>query len=182
MTTPQSIKILVVVAAVGIGMLAMAAGPSLRAHAADEAGKPRYTMTPAEGGGVLRLDTETGAMSVCTGKEGDWSCKPMPESEAATKKRLEDLEAENRRLKDANANLAAKPSPPPIAPPPAAGQPLGEPPKGDTIPPTHEEGSKVPTEEDVDKLFDYVEGMVKKFKERIERLEKEAKKDPPTSL
>jgi NADP-dependent 3-hydroxy acid dehydrogenase YdfG len=35
---------------------------------------------------------------------------------------------------------------------------------------------------DVDKLFDYVEGMVKKFKERIERLEREAKKDPEIPL
>lgn len=40
----------------------------------------------------------------------------------------------------------------------------------------------MPTEKDVDKLFDYVEGMVKKFKERIDRLEREAKKEPDVPL
>ncbi len=40
----------------------------------------------------------------------------------------------------------------------------------------------MPNERDVDKLFDYVEGMVKKFKERIDRLEREAHKEPDTAL
>ncbi len=54
----------------------------------------------------------------------------------------------------------------------------GEPPlAGDTVPPAPPGDLAVPTERDVDKLFDYVEGMVKKFKERIQRLEKEAQKE-----
>ena len=35
----------------------------------------------------------------------------------------------------------------------------------------------IPTEQDVDKLFDYVEGMVKKLKERLKRLEEQKDKD-----
>ncbi len=60
MTSPQKKKILAMLAAVAAGMIAMAAGPAVRdARAAEDPAKSRYTMTPAEGGGVLRLDTET---------------------------------------------------------------------------------------------------------------------------
>ena len=55
-------------------------------------------------------------------------------------------------------------------------------PHGDSVPPAPPGNLDMPTEKDVDKLFDYVEGMVKKFKERIDRLEKEAKKKEETPL
>jgi uncharacterized protein (UPF0335 family) len=125
-------------------------------------------MTPTEGG-VIRLDRETGAMAFCAGKDGNWSCKDMPASEDALKKRIEQLEGEKRaleaerQLRDATPGDTAKA--PDGAEPPA--------PPGDL---------PVPNERDVDKLFDYVEGMVKKFKERIDRLEREAKKDPEVPL
>jgi uncharacterized protein (UPF0335 family) len=126
----------------------------------------RYSMSPTEGG-VIRLDRDTGAMSFCTGKEGDWTCKLMPDSEGELQKRIDRLESEKRSL-EAEKNLRES------APP--------EPPAGDTVPPAPPGDLAVPTEKDVDKLFDYVEGMVKKFKERIERLEREAKKEPDVPL
>lgn len=121
------------------------------ALAADEPAG-RYSMSPAEGGGVIRLDRETGAMSLCTGKEGEWTCKPIHEK-APTSAPTPQADA---TPPDQAPNDAAPPAPP-----------------GDL---------KMPTERDVDQLFDYVEGMVKKFKERIERLEEEAKKEPATPL
>lgn len=137
----------------------------------------RYTMSPTEGG-VIRLDRETGAMSFCSGKEGEWSCKPMPESESELKKKVEDLEAEKkaleaeRRLREGLFGSLS----------PRSGQPGTEPAPGEkpaTAPPAD---LPLPNEKDVDKVFDYVEGMVKKLKERIDRLEKEAKKDPDVPL
>jgi hypothetical protein len=38
---------------------------------------------------------------------------------------------------------------------------------------------QIPTEEDVDKLFDYVERMTKKLKERLKRLEEQDKPSTP---
>lgn len=152
---------------------AVAAAPAWAAPG-DDAG--RYTMSPAEGG-VIRLDRETGAMAFCSGSAGNWSCKEMPESESALKKRVEELEGEKRaleaerRLRD--GLLGGRPS--------AKAPGAGEPPAGDTVPAPPGD-LPVPNERDVDKLFDYVEGMVKKFKERIERLEREAKKDPEIPL
>ncbi len=70
----------------------------------------------------------------------------------------------------------------PVAKAPEPGNQPDGPPAGDTVPPAPPGDLPVPNERDVDKLFDYVEGMVKKFKERIDRLEREAKKQPETPL
>ena len=151
------------------GLAMLAAAPAWAA--ADQAG--RYTMSPAEGG-VVRLDRETGEMSFCSGTEGNWSCKAMPETETALKKRIEELEAEKRAL-EAERRLRDAPGPSAKAPD------AGEPPAADAVPPPPGD-LPIPNERDVDKLFDYVEGMVKKFKERIERLEREAQKQPEVPL
>ena len=89
----------------------------------------------------------------------------MQESEL--KKRVEQLEAEARAL-EAEKRLRDGP--------------LGAPSAGDAAPPPPPGDLPVPNERDVDKMFDYVEGMVKKFKERIDRLEREAKKQPEVPL
>lgn len=154
-------------------LMAMMAVPA--GAAGDDPG--RYTMSPTEGG-VIRLDRQTGVMSFCTGKEGGWSCQEMPETESELKKRIEQLEGEKRaleaerRLRDGALGGA-----------PSARAPLpGDPPIDETLPPAPPGDLPIPNERDVDKLFDYVEGMVRKFKERIDRLEREAKKEPDVPL
>ncbi len=142
----------------------------LSAMAAGEEGG-RFTMQPAEGG-VIRLDRETGAMSFCSGAAGNWTCKDMPEAESALKKRVEQLEGEKRAL-EAERRLRDGPQ--------AKAPDAGEPPALDAVPPPPGD-LPIPNERDVDKLFDYVEGMVKKFKERIDRLEREANKEPDIPL
>ena len=154
-----------------LGALLVLAAP---AWAAGET-SGRYTMSPTDGG-VVRLDRETGAMSFCTGKDGAWSCKDMNEAETELKKRVEELERENRALKAEGRRVPAQP--PAGSHPPASASPA----PGDTVPPAPPGDLPVPNEQDVDKLFDYVEGMVKKFKERIDRLEREAQKEPDIPL
>ena len=141
----------------------------------------RFSMSPTEGG-VIRLDRETGVMSFCAGKDGAWTCKDMPEQESELKKRVEQLEGERRAL-EAEKRLREGPLGGPVAkaPEPGSNQP-GSPSTGETQPPAPPGDLPVPNERDVDKLFDYVEGMVKKFKERIDRLEREAKKQPDVPL
>ncbi len=82
----------------------MALSAPVAAHAgffearADEPG--RYTMQPIEGG-FLRLDTETGAVSVCKGENGDWACRPAADERS-------DLEEDNARLRAENEVLRAQ--------------------------------------------------------------------------
>lgn len=155
-----------------VSLAAVLSGP---AWAAEDSG--RYTMSPADGG-VIRLDRETGAMAFCSGKEGSWSCKDMPETESALKKRVEELEGEKRALE---AEKQLRDGAPPTTGPSTKAPAPGEPPSANAVP-SPPGDLPVPNEQDVDKLFDYVEGMMKKFKERMDRLEKEAKKEPETPL
>lgn len=157
--------------ALTVGIAALLAGP---AAATETSG--RYTMQPTEGG-VVRLDRETGAMSFCSGVGGNWTCKAMPEAEEALRKRIEQLEVEKRAL-EAGQHLRDEVPPDPTAKAPDAIAP----PDAELAPPPPPGDLPVPTEKDVDKLFDYVEGMVKKFKERIDRLEREAQKEPEVPL
>jgi hypothetical protein len=165
----------------GIAAALLVAAAAQAFAAGEEPG--RYTMTPVEGG-FARLDRETGAMSICTGKEGDWVCKPIAEKQQEMQRRIEQLEGENKVLKTEKSPSAEPPlSSPEGAPMPGEAAPPGDAaPHADSEPPVPPGNLDMPTEKDVDKLFDYVEGMVKKFKERIDRLEKEAKKKEETPL
>lgn len=166
----------------GIAAALLAAAAAQAFAAGEEPG--RYSMTPVEGG-FARLDRETGAMSICTGKEGDWTCKPVAEAQREMQARIEQLERENKTLKTEKQAPAEPPlSSPEGAPMPGDAAPpqADAAPHADSEPPAPPGDLDMPTEKDVDKLFDYVEGMVKKFKERIDRLEKEAKKKEETPL
>lgn len=131
-------------------------------RAAGEEKPGRYSMSPADGG-FVRLDTETGAMAFCKrSSDGAWACEAMPDREAAMRQDLQRLERENEALRRGQT------------PPPAAQEPA------EPAPPGGEGKVPLPSEEDVDKVFDYVEGMVRKLKERLKRLEeKEADKGTP---
>jgi len=119
---------------------------------------PRYSMSPADGG-FVRLDTETGEMAFCKRAEGEaWACQPMRDGQQADRTELDRLRQENEALR------RGQPVPPPVPP--------GD---QDGVPP----GAKMPSEEDVDRLFDYVEGMARKLKERLQRLEEAKPKGEP---
>lgn len=158
----------------GRGAMAAAALVVLGTIAAGAQDAPgRFTMSPTDGG-FVRLDTETGAMAMCTGKEGAWSCKAMPDDQKAMQDRIARLEEENRALREETARLGASPAPQAEAP---KDGPLAGPP-GDAGPPTAPgagPGFKIPSEKDVDKAFDYVEGLLKKFRERLKKLEEKEK-------
>ena len=113
----------------------------------DQAGG-RYRMTPAEGGAFLRLDTQTGAMSVCQRKDGRWACEAVPDERRALETEIDRLKSEVRRLEE----LLALPDP---------GTPDGK--------RAQRSGPKLslPSEEDIDRAMDYAQRMMRKFKDRM---------------
>lgn len=113
----------------------------------------RYVMNPTENG-FVRLDTETGAMSVCTERNGRWVCELMGDEAKALQEEISRLRAEVKRLEE-QAALAE--------PAPSTKQP--------------ERRLELPTEEEVDKALDYFENIFRKFRERIEKFEHEEGKE-----
>ena len=68
--------------ALAIGV-AMTVPVLVQAQSSMPAGSPgRFTMHPADGG-VLRLDTQTGALSMCKQVSGSWTCSILPDDRAA---------------------------------------------------------------------------------------------------
>lgn len=119
--------------------------------------KARYSMSPVDGG-FLRLDTETGAVALCVKKDAAWACEPVKDGTTGAG----DLEAENKALKDRVKALEEAKG----TSPPATGNEYPTEPPGGSV-------SQLPTEEEVDKAFDYIEGMYKKLRERIKKFETE---------
>jgi BMFP domain-containing protein YqiC len=136
--------------------LALSAGAAL---AADEGG--RYTMTPTDDG-VVRLDTRSGAMALCRRTGDQWACEDMDDSQRRLLSEIEKLRSENDILKAQVEHLEATLG-------------LGE---GQENAPQAGAPLKLPTEEEVDKAFDYLETMLRKLRDRLEKLEKEHGRDP----
>jgi hypothetical protein len=123
---------------------------------ADQAGG-RYRMTPAEGGAFLRLDTQTGATSVCQRKEGRWACEAIADDRRALETEIDRLAAKNRELQGEVRRLEellALPDP---------GTPDGRDRRALRSGPKF----TLPSEEDVDRAMDYAQRMMRKFKDRM---------------
>lgn len=112
----------------------------------DEGGTGRFTMTPADNG-VLKLDTQTGAMSMCSRKGASWACETLPDDRQKLQTEIDRLAAENQDLKATVKRLED------------SGVTPGD---GLTMKP-----NRLPSEEDVGKAMDYVHGLLRKFKEKL---------------
>lgn len=123
----------------------------------------RYTMTPINGG-FVRLDSQTGEMSVCRERDGQLTCELIEDQAKARREELAELRKENERLKEEVRRLDLILNMP------------GQNEAPQTQPNTP--GFTLPTEEQVDEALDYFENILRNLKERLERLEKD--KEPAT--
>ena len=57
-----------------------------------------YMVSDIEGG-ILRVDRQTGAVSVCKRRSGEWTCELVADDRDAMLREIEDLRLENRRLR-----------------------------------------------------------------------------------
>jgi hypothetical protein len=67
----------------------------------------RFSFQPAEGGGWMRLDRTTGAVSYCSAKDELAVCRLGADERAALESEIARLRAENARLKTAQAPTQA---------------------------------------------------------------------------
>ena len=112
-------------------------------------GAGRFAMTPVEGG-FLRMDTDTGTVSLCAKKPAGWTCETVADDYKALQKDADRLTKENEALKRELAELR-KDAP--------SGVPQGK----------DDRKIELPSEEDVDKAIGQVEKYLKKFRGLIEK-------------
>lgn len=148
------------IAAVLTGAMAFASV----AHATGEK-VGRYTMSPADGGGFIRLDTETGQMSHCLRREGDWACREMGDPGRGLGGEVERLRAENQRLRGEIRQMEEI----------MLGQGRGE--KG-SEPRSGKPELTLPSEKDIDEAMSYAQRMLRKFREKLKELEGEKSGTP----
>lgn len=136
--------------------LAVALAATLPA-AGESAG--RYSMSPAEGGGFVRLDRETGQMASCQRRGEEWSCREMSEPGRGLDREIDRLREENTRLKAEIRQME------------------------DIIFSEKREQSRapefrLPSEKDIDEAMSYAQRMLKKFRDKLKEFEGEDKATP----
>ena len=117
----------------------------------------RFVMTPVEGG-FLRMDTHTGAVSMCQRTSGKWACEAVADDRRTLETEMERLGAENRQLNSTVKRLEEM---------------LALPETDDR---RADKGSKfqLPSEEDVDRALGYMQRLMRKFKEKMRELDKDS--------
>ncbi len=134
----------------------------------------RYTMTPSSDG-FLRLDTLTGAVSICNKKSGEWQCESLaPGSNESnsissqpnniTQAKIDKLLRENKELKAEIKKLEE--------------EIFKISRNGDLDKKT----LKLPSEEDVDKVMSFMERMIERLKGLGKKLQEDDKKNFGTPL
>lgn len=144
--------------ALAIAGLGLVAGSALSQGAMPATQGGRFSLQQVEGG-VIRMDTQTGALSMCKRQTGDqWVCESLPDERKALQLEIDrlakensELTAEMKRLEDDLAKKTDR--------------------RAEKGPDETPGIGRLPTEDDVDKAMNYLKGMYKKLKEKIKEFE-----------
>ncbi|HXF54980.1 MAG TPA: hypothetical protein VNK52_12740 [Hyphomicrobiaceae bacterium] len=146
---------------------ALLLGSAAFAGAAEGERAGRYVLQPADGGGFVRLDTETGDMSLCTRKDTQWSCREMIDVGRDARAEADRLRAENKQLRAEIRRLEER-----LQSGTGAQVPLD---------PRRRPGERLqlPSEEDVDRAMTYLQRMFRKFRDKLKEFEDETHRGTP---
>lgn len=153
------------------------------AQSAPDTENGRYTLAPANGG-FLRLDTRSGAASICADKGRGWTCQAMPDERSALDGEIGRLNQDNERLKAEieelrKSNEALKTQ---LA---AAGKTEEALPKGDSLRKPELKSSEgerkleipLPSDRELDRLMGFLENAWRKLVDFAQRMQKETAGD-----
>jgi hypothetical protein len=110
---------------------------------------------------MLRLDTRTGQVSVCSRRPAGWACEAVPDERTALENEIVRLQGENATLKK---EMLARGVPLPGATKgePSAGKPQIE--------------LKLPSEADLDRLMGFVEKLWRRLVDMVQSVQKDIDK------
>jgi hypothetical protein len=171
-TATSPLKFTIAVAALTLGGMSGVAAQSM-----PDGEKGRYALSPVADG-VIRLDTRTGAVSICTDAGTGWACHAVPDERAALDAEIGRLQADNERskteLEKLRAELAARE-------PTVTGK-IEEPlPKTDSLKkgePKVAEGERkieipLPSDRDMDRMMSFLEQAWRRLVEMANRVQKD---------
>jgi len=108
--------------------------------------------------GLLRLDTRTGQVSLCSNRTAGWTCQAVPDERAALEGEIARLQSENAMLKKEMIARAV---------------PLPGGTKSEQKPQIE---LKLPSEADVDRLMTFMERIWRRLIEMVQNVQKEIDK------
>lgn len=123
----------------------------------------RFSFSPVEGG-VMRLDSRTGAVSRCAQRPSGWACEAVPDDRAALEAEIARLTVENQRLSGRVTELEQRIEQGRAGPPPV--------PPGDVPNPARppQAGPDLPSDADVDRVMSFVEKVFRRFMDMVQTL------------
>jgi hypothetical protein len=146
--------------AVILVVLALAAA-SAGAQSAPPDGENRRFSFSQVPEGLLRLDTRTGQVSLCSKREAGWACQVVPDERAVLESEVARLQAENGGLKK---EMIARgvPLPGPVAGPPPKGRPEVE--------------LKLPSDAELDRVMTFMEKAWRRLLDMVDEMQREREK------
>jgi hypothetical protein len=133
------------------------------AHAqivAPESENGRYSFSQVQAG-VLRLDSRSGQVSLCSERPAGWACQAVPDERTALENEIARLQSENATLKK---EMIARGVPLP-------GGMKAEPPSG-----RPQVELKLPNDADIDRLMTFMEKIWRRLIEMVQNAQKDMEK------
>jgi hypothetical protein len=167
-TSPSKIAIAITALFVG-GMVGVAA------QSMPDSENGRYTISPVADG-VIRLDTRSGAISICNNTGTGWACYAVPDERAALDAEIGRLQAENEKSRVELDTLKAE-----LGSREANGKIEEAVPKSDSLKkaePRAGEGERkieipLPSDRDMDRVMSFLERAWRRLIEMANRMQKD---------
>ncbi len=134
-----------------------AAAPALADDATPDTAGGRYVFAK-QADGLVRLDTQSGEVSLCSRKSVGWACEAAPEDRAVLENEIARLRTENAALKK---DLLSRGLPLPTGIMP---EPLAQ---------NDETGVHLPSDADIDRMVTFMDHVWHRFVDAVERAQKQ---------
>jgi hypothetical protein len=143
-----------------LSILIGACSPLLAQSGAPDSENGRFSFTPVSEG-MLRLDTRTGQVSLCSNKGSGWACQTVPDERAALENEIVRLQNENGSLKRAMI---------------ARGVPLPGGLTEDSAKTGPHIELKLPSDADVERVMSFLEKVWRRLLDMVQSMQKEVEK------